>query len=62
MEETTAGNITRFTCVVSDDEDQNKLSYNWESPCGGFEGETTKEFVDWKAPNEQGDNVQLNLL
>ncbi len=55
LEETTAGNITRFTCVVSDDEDQNKLSYHWESSCGGFDGETTKEFVDWKAPNEQSE-------
>jgi hypothetical protein len=54
MEETTVDNQVRFTCTVNDD-DMSKLTFNWESSCGGLLGETTKQYVDWKAPSEAGD-------
>ncbi len=54
LEDITMGSTVRFTCVVEDDEPA-ELTYQWQSTCGSFEGETTQQSVDWTAPSEAGE-------
>ena len=51
QEEVSIGSTITLTCVVEDD-DSSELSYQWQSVSGSFQGETTKQSVDWKAPGE----------
>ena len=47
------GDKIRFTCSVSD-VGTSLLSFKWTSNCGIFQSETSKNFVDWLAPDEPG--------
>ncbi len=52
LENITAGTKVRFTCSVSDEEDETLLSFNWKSTSGNFTSEANMMFVDWQAPSE----------
>ena len=52
--ETSIGTTIKFTCVV-DDDDPSRITYNWETNGGSFDGETNGQAADWVAPDTAGE-------
>lgn len=48
--------ITKLTCYAND-EDNDVLTYSWNSPEGSFPKGTTGSLVDWKAPEKVGNFI-----
>ncbi|MDF1572912.1 MAG: glycoside hydrolase family 99-like domain-containing protein [Bacteroidales bacterium] len=54
METANVGTTHTFTCVAEDD-NPSELAYQWQSSCGGIQGDTTGQAITWKAPLTAGE-------